>query len=122
MKTTTLEAKQTNNKRLIALFVLLLLSCVGMFGQELTNNVSVTVSTTNTPIVSSSTNNDSQLELISWFMGSKQIQISNAAKNTNTISTNNSGKKNMINCGMTPNRVLSRAFMKKAVNYDTTIA
>jgi len=121
MRTTILQANNsTSNKRLIALFVLLLLSCVGMFGQELNNNVASPA--ISSQVVSSASNTDSQMELISWFMGSKQIQISNAINTTNTISTNNSGKKQFINCGMTPNRILSRAFMKKAVNYDKTIA
>ena len=119
MTTLTLQSI-TSNKRAIALFVLLLLSSVGMFGQQVENEI--VRNEIETTQVADNGSDDAQLELISWFMGSKQTQVSNAGKVSHTISTNNTGKKNYINCGMTPNRILSRAFLKKAINHDSTVA
>jgi len=122
MKTVSNQANNlTSNKRVIVLFVLLLLSSVGMFGQETKNEIvaPVIVKTVSVTVASSTT---SQMELVSWFMGSKQLQMSNGTSTMGTTSTNNSGKKQFINLGMTPNRILSRTFLKKAINHDSTIA
>jgi len=122
MNTTTLKSNITSNKRLIALFVLLLLSSVRMFGQEVKNEITVPAVTSTVNVANAGTNTESQMELVSWFMGSKQSQPSNNANVSNTTSTNNSGKKQFINCGMTPNRILSKTFLKKAISHDSTIA
>ena len=116
MRTLTLD-NNTSNKRMITLLILLLLSSLGMFGQEVATDTATPVATT----VVSGFESDSEMELVSWLMVSKQVQ-GNAGKVSNTTSTNNSSKKQMINSGMKPNRILSRAFMKKAVNYDSTVA
>lgn len=125
MKTISIQANnKTANRRLFVLFVLLVLSSVGMFGQEVKNEI-VPVAVINANMIqvaNAGTNTEAQLEFVSWFMGSKQSQISNSANKSNTISTNNTGKKQFINNGMTPNRILSRAFLKKAINHDSTIA
>ena len=123
MKTISLQANNTtSNRRLLVLFVLMLLSSVGMFGQDMKNEIAAPAVFTTVEVAATNSNTESQMELVSWFMGSKQSQFSNAANTTNTISTNNSGKKQMINCGMAPNRILSRTFLKKAINHDSTIA
>ena len=109
----------TSNKRLIVLLVLLLLSSVGMFGQEVKGEVVVSpVSTT----VADAGSDEAQMELVSWLMASKQSQMSGTSNTSGTISTNGSGKKQFINNGMTANRILSRTFLKKAINHDRTIA
>lgn len=58
-----------------------------------------------------------QMELVIWFMGSKQRTPA-----TEGSESNFSAKKCFINSGMKPNRTLSKSFMKKAVNYDSTIS
>ena len=58
---------------------------------------------------------DSQMELLFWVMGSRHGRPSMDA--VQTISQ----KKQLINSGMAPNRILSRTFLNKAINYDTTI-
>ena len=122
MKTVSIQAKNmTSNKRIIALIVLLLLSSVRMFGQETKNEI-VEPIVVKTVSVAATLNTTSQMELVSWFMGSKQLQMSNGTSTIGTTSTNNSGKKQFINLGMTPNRILSRTFLKKAINHESTIA
>ena len=122
MKTVSIQAKNmTSNKRIIALIVLLLLSSVRMFGQESKNEIVEPIVVKTVP-VAATLNTTSQMELVSWFMGSKQLQMSNGNSTIGTTSTNNSGKKQFINLGMTPNRILSRTFLKKAINHESTIA
>lgn len=58
----------------------------------------------------------SKMELIIWFMGSKQdpnATFSKEAKNT---------KKEIISSGLAPNRLLIRAFFRKAANYDCLLS
>lgn len=65
-----------------------------------------------------SDSNEHQVELVLWLMGSKQVSpIDSHGEQLRTI-----GKKQFINLGILPNRILSNSFMKKAVNYQSTIA
>lgn len=121
MNTTALKNNIASNKRIIALFVLLLLSSVKMFGQVKNEIVAPAIIMTENVMVANE-NTNSQMEFVSWFMGSKQVQMNDGTKSSNTISTNGSGKKQFINNGMTPNKILSRTFLKKAINHDSTIA
>lgn len=123
MKTITLQnSNKTSNRRLFVLLVLLVLSSAGMFGQQVKSNIAPAVVTTTAEVAMTGDNTDAQMELVSWFMGSRQSQVSNTVNTSSTISTNNTGKKQFINCGMTTNRILSRTFLKKAINHDSTIA
>lgn len=121
MKTISNKANQTSNKRAFAIVVLMVLSGMGMFGQQTKNEIAAPA-VINSVEVASANANEAQMELVSWFMGSKQSQLSIGAQASGTISTNNTGKKQFINNGLTPNRILSRTFMKKAINHDSTIA
>jgi hypothetical protein len=118
-----MKATATNNiksnKRLIVLFVMLVLSGVKMFGQEVQAEAPAFIAT---EIVATTDANESQMELVSWFMGTKQSQVSGNINTSNTISTNKTGKKQFINNGLSTNRILSRTFLKKATNSQSTIA
>lgn len=106
------------NKRVIALIALLLLSGVGMFGQEVKPSV---VAPASFETIAAEGDDNASMELVGWLLASKQSQVK-SVKMQSTISTNATGKKNFINNGMTPNRILSRTFLKKAIAYDSTIA
>ena len=124
MKTTTQTQMQTSKATLVVLFVLLL-SSVGMFGQNTASAPVVTVSTEITvasddtvTVASAATEaSNSSMNMVSWFMGSKQTPKA-------TISNEGqvSSKKQLINAGVAPNRLLIKAFGKKAANYQSTIA
>ena len=119
MTTANFQNQIISNKRLIVLSVLFLLCGAGMFGQEVKAEMLVpAVSGTN--MVANGSDDDQNIELVSWFMATKQSQVTGSAHSE--TSTNNTGKKQFINCGMTPNRILSRAFLKKAINYESTVA
>jgi len=50
-------------------------------------------------------------------MGTKQTPNANGATEVSS-----SSKKQLINSGIAPNRLLIKAFLKKASNYATTVA
>ena len=58
----------------------------------------------------------SSMEFVLWFMGSKQSPNS-------TISTesNSSPRNQIITSGLAPNRLLIKAFLKKAVNFESAM-
>jgi len=122
MTTTFLKNTRTANKTLIAFIALLLFSTLGMLGQNVKNEITMPENVAVVEVASANLNTEAQMELVSWFMGSKASNVSNTNNSSNATSTNNSGKKQLINCGATPNRILSRAFLKKAINHDSTIA
>ncbi len=58
----------------------------------------------------------SNVNFVLWFMGSKQdpnVKISPAGENT---------RRQFISSGLAPNRLLIKAFLKKAVNFETAMA
>lgn len=121
---TTADAKAM---RLFVLLVFLLLSCSGVFGQTVEAPKSeVAIETENVTDKGSEMKSESasspsrQLELVQWFMGAKQVSPSvQPAKTSEKAET---AKKILINSGMTPNRILSRTLLKKAMQYENNIA
>jgi hypothetical protein len=113
-QTTTTTSTRT---RLVVLFAFLLLSSVGVFGQTVktTSVIENAVATDDTVAASqnATTTNDT-MNFVSWFMGTKQTLNATPAIEVN--------KKAMINSGITPNRLLIKAFLKKASNYTSTVA
>jgi hypothetical protein len=63
------------------------------------------------------TTTNTTMNFVSWFMGTKQTPSNNQS---GEFSTNS--KKQMIQSGIAPNRLLIKAFLKKATNYNSTIA
>lgn len=58
----------------------------------------------------------SHMEFVLWFMGSKQDP--NTIISTEGINT----KKQIMTSGLAPNRLLIKAFLKKAVNFESALA
>ena len=128
MKTTTqITATQNSSNRMsmVVLFALFLLSSVGMFGQNakavvissgVTFEVSVASSDETVATTQATTTTNTTMNFVSWFMGTKQTP------NANQSGEVLSAKKQMINSGIAPNRLLIKAFLKKASNYNSTIA
>ncbi|MBF6609174.1 MAG: hypothetical protein ITG00_10630 [Flavobacterium sp.] len=59
----------------------------------------------------------SKMEMLFWFTGTKQAKTSNGFDDEDV----DSRKKQIIMSGTMPNRILSRTFMNKALNYGSTI-
>ncbi|RZJ66953.1 MAG: hypothetical protein EOO50_07820 [Flavobacterium sp.] len=109
--------------RVFFVLVFLLMSCSGVFGQNAQTEANIEVSaienvSVSNQAVAEQNTTTSQMELVIWFMGSKQATPSA----TNGTSTATTAKKQLINCGMTPNRILSRTLLKKAMQYENNIA
>lgn len=106
-------ATSTTSIRMIVLFAMLLLSGVG-FGQTLTT-VPTVAGTDTTVSITTATEANANMNMVSWFMGSKQTT-------RETISNESNAKKQMMTSGIAPNRLLIKTLLKKASNYATNVA
>lgn len=108
-----------NNKRnsiaLFLMFTFILLSNVS-FSQTKVDNSIVSNTTESTNEVKPESNKAANMEFVLWFMGSKQDPNSNIS--TEGINT----KKQIMTSGLAPNRLLIKAFLKKAVNFESALA
>ena len=106
MNTTVNTSTSTNIKMMIVL-VMMLLSTAG-FAQ---NAIEVpAVAATSTTVES-----NSSINMVSWFMGTRQTTNENTTKESNS-------KKQMMTNGIAPNRLLIKTFLKKASQYASNIA
>lgn len=129
MKTLNINTEnqsKRNRTRILVLFVLLVLSSMGVFGQE--NNYEQVATKVDFEIVNkcNEVQNDivsieSQIDFMGWFMGSKYNQNTTNFDSENGKSTS-STKKQILSSGIEPNRVLYRTFVKKVMNKDNAIA
>ena len=105
----------------------LLLSNVSVFGQTTVESTSAQTETiqdndvVNTNVEMSTmkqeaTSNSSNMNFVLWFMGSKQ------SPNANTVPAGTTAKKQFMTSGSAPNRLLIRAFLKKAVNFESAVS
>ncbi len=104
------------------MFVFVLLSNVSVFGQtSIENNVFLNNTIINDTAEISvgrqeATTTFSNMNFVLWFMGSKQdpnVKISPTGENT---------RRQFITSGLAPNRLLIKAFLKKAVNFEIGVA
>lgn len=119
------SSKQNGNKKSTIIFMIMtfvLLYAGTAFGQTTEeNNVNLTTST----LVNNSSEgnvtkqeaeeNVSNMNFVLWFMGSKQdpnAKVQPAGVNT---------KKQFMTSGTAPNRLLIKAFLKKAVNFENAV-
>lgn len=122
-------SKKGGNKIKSNIFMVLLfvfMSNVAVFGQAAVENTNVqTTSTENNVIVTDnieinsmkreSASNASNMNFVLWFMGSKQ------SPNANVVPAGTTAKKQFITSGTAPNRLLIKAFLKKAVNFESAV-
>jgi hypothetical protein len=112
---------------IVMMFVCVLLSNVSVFGQTTVEsdiaqtatiqddevvNTNVELSTIKQEATSSATN----MNFVLWFMGSKQTP------NANAVPAGANTKKQFMTSGSAPNRLLIRAFLKKAVNFESAVS
>lgn len=125
---TTNDSKR-NKTRVVVLLVLLVLSSMGVFGQEKTTDTlkvdfNAAINITENQVADQSeqqiANIESQIDFVGWFMGSNQNQ--NTGLDYVNFKSTTSTKKHIISSGVTPNKVLYRTFVKKVMNKDVAIA
>jgi hypothetical protein len=113
-------SKQDKNTKITTIFIMVVFALffnVAVFGQTTEKNevVNNTIEG-NTIAKQENTSVSSNINFVLWFMGSKQDP-------NRTISTETSNaKKQIMTSGMAPNRLLIKAFLKKAINLESTIA
>jgi hypothetical protein len=123
MKTTnnTVAQKNVTNVRLFVLFVLLVLSSNGVFGQEVkvatvTNTTSTEVSISkNDSIVIAKETTIASMDFAVWFMGTNKTT-------TGSKSNVSFSKKALINSGINTNSVLIRSLLKKVSTSESSVA
>ena len=115
---------QDNNKasrNLIMVIAFVLLSIGTSFGQTAVenNSISNTTLTSNTietiVVKQEEASTNSNMNFVLWFMGTKQDP------NAKILPAGTTTKKEFITSGTAPNRLLIKAFLKKAVNYESAI-
>jgi hypothetical protein len=117
MKYLLLEINRKNVLKILMFFVFILASNTTVFAQ-----LNTTTATQNEIISENKIENVSEVpssnttNFILWFMSTKQNPIIKIpAENSNL-------KKQMIILGTAPNRLLMKAFLKKATNLDSVIS
>jgi hypothetical protein len=120
-------SKYDNNKKstiIIMMLAFILLSFGTAFGQSKAENntdlnstlVSNTVENTiENNVVKQEAATNSNMNFVLWFMGSKQDP------NAKVQSTGVNTKKQFMTSGTAPNRLLIKAFLKKAVNLESAV-
>ena len=122
MNTNQTTISSNTSLRIVVLFVLLFLSSLGMFGQNTVTVNAIAITTTvasdddTTTTTATAVEANSNMNFASWFMGTKQTP------RTNMNSADAFNKKQLLNSGIAPNRLLIKAFLKKAANYQSAVA
>ena len=105
---TTANTTTSNNIKMMIVLVMMLLSTVGFAQNKVEVPTAVATSTTTVEA-------NVSMNMVSWFMGTKQTTNENITKET-------SSKKQMMTSGIAPNRLLIKTFLKKASQYASNIA
>lgn len=104
------------NMTVFVMFVFIFLSNVSVFGQESKNEVIISTTKEIVSDAKEESTSTSNMDFVLWFMGSKQDP--NSTISTEGINT----KKKIMTSGLAPNRLLIKAFLKKAVNFESSLA
>lgn len=109
-----------NNKKIrtvLFLFVCMFFSSISVFSQTKAKEGVVTNTTEMAADVKQeNTTGNSNMNFVLWFMGSKQDP-----KGVISAEGNNT-KKKIMTSGIAPNRLLIKAFLKKAVNFESSLS
>jgi hypothetical protein len=119
MNTITTQNKSKNWIFILSLFVCTLLFSVSGYSQNVVGSEiasSADEITVTTEVKSESARKSTNMEFVLWFMGSKQDP--NTTISPEGINT----KKQIMTSGIAPNRLLIKAFLKKAVNFESSLA
>lgn len=115
----TVAQKNVTNVRLFVLFVLLVLSSNGVFGQAKAEVTTVAATTEvsvskNDSIVIATETTIASMDFAVWFMGTN--------KTAGSKSNVSFSKKALINSGINTNSVLIRSILKKVSSSESSVA
>lgn len=113
------------SRNLIMVIAFILLSIGASFGQTAPENNLVQTNIVETNIVNTTieinaakqetTSANSNMNFVLWFMGSKQTP------NATTLPVGTTAKRQFMTSGTAPNRLLIKAFLKKAINFECAV-
>jgi hypothetical protein len=112
----TLKIDTNKMIKAIALIVFMVVSNVAAFGQSTDNVTDVNAVERNVAKSEVSNTASTTINFVLWFMGSKQDP------NTTISSDRTNTKKQIMTSGIAPNRLLIKAFLKKAVDSENSLA
>jgi hypothetical protein len=112
----TLKIDTNKMIKAIALVVFMVISNVAAFGQSTSNVADINTVETNVAKSEVSNSASTSINFVLWFMGSKQDP------NTSISSDRTNTKKQIMTSGIAPNRLLIKAFLKKAVDSENSLA
>lgn len=103
---------------ILLLFVYLLLINFSAFSQSVYDDSIAVINPNNVKnsVEKENSRMSSNMELIIWFMGSKQDPNSTISKE------GRNAKKEIISSGLAPNRLLIKAFLRKAASYECLLS
>ncbi|RDI51463.1 hypothetical protein [Flavobacterium glaciei] len=119
MKYFSLKADTKGISNLLIMFVFILMSNVSVFGQSTQKLVDVSTIEVNSNSKKenvSAASSSNSMNFVLWFMGTKQ------GPNGTMSKENSSAKIKVITSGSAPNRLLIKAFLKKAVDTDSMVS
>jgi hypothetical protein len=116
MNTTAIQNKSNNMILILFVFVCVLMFSVSGYSQARTEVSVGSAITEMGNVKQENVKTSSNMEFVLWFMGSKQDP--NTTISTEGINT----KKQIMTSGIAPNRLLIKAFLKKAVNFESAVA
>jgi hypothetical protein len=113
------------SRNLIMVIAFILLSIGTSFGQTAPENNLVQTNIVENNIVNTTieinaakqetTSANSNMNFVLWFMGSKQTP------NATTLPIGTTAKRQFMTSGTAPNRLLIKAFLKKAINFECAV-
>jgi hypothetical protein len=112
LETTSGNTFRTSFCRLFVFSAFALLCCSGAFAQQRQLDQEIAAAYPLKTIAAT----ESQMSLLFWILGSRQGRPS-----ADEVQDTTSQKKQLIISGMAPNRILTRAFLNKAINYESTL-
>ena len=100
--------------RIVVLFVIMFFS--GAASAQAVSPASNVLASADAPAASSSIEYNTNINMVSWFMGTKQTPKAGPSND------GTSAKKQMINAGIAPNRLLLKVMLKKATDFQIATA
>lgn len=103
LSSTTINAITNKHFYIVTVLMLFCVNANAQSTQKSTDNSNYATST--------------EMELVLWFVGTKQSKSTDSFKEGEV----KSHKKEIIESGITPNRILTRTFLHKAMNYENSL-
>ena len=117
MNTTATQNKSKNMILILFVFACALLFSVSGYSQSAVGvSTGAVVTELGNDVKQENVKTSNNLEFVLWFMGSKQDP------NTTISAEGINTKKQIMTSGIAPNRLLIKAFLKKAVNFESSLA